>query len=63
MGEFEGAVITAEYVEMEGQSIFQCFKAVMPSGEIKLIPKSEENADFQRLKLWNKTNGNPLGLE
>lgn len=60
MGEFEGAEISAVYVELEGQSIFQCFKVVLPSEEIKLIPKSEENADYQRLKLWNAANENVL---
>lgn len=63
MGEFEGATITEEFVEMEGQSIFQCYKVVLPSGEVRLVPKCEENADYIRLKVWNSANGNVLGIE
>jgi len=60
MSELEGAVITEEYVELEGTSVFQCFKIVLPSGETRLAPKSEDSADYQRLKIWNAANGNVL---
>ena len=60
MEELEGATITEEFMELEGKEIFQCYKVVFPDGVTKLIPKSEENSDFQRIKIWNARNGSPL---
>lgn len=61
--EFAGAEITRLNVDLEGNSRFECFKIVLPSGETRLVPQAEENADYQRIKLWNADNGNPLNLE
>lgn len=63
MGEFEGAEISKVFVELEGQTRFECFKVVLPDGLTKLVPQAEDNADYQRIKLWNAANGNPLELE
>jgi len=63
MGEFEGAVITRESATIDGVTGFQCFKVELPSGEIRLVPQCDGNADYERIKIWNAANGNPLNLE
>lgn len=63
MGEFEGAVITKEYVTLDGVSGFQCYKVELPSGEIRLVPKCDGNGDYERIKIWNQANGNPLEID
>lgn len=57
--EWIGVDVTPVFLEGRLQS----FSVTLSGGESKSVPNCPDNSDYERIRIWNTENGNPLGLE
>ena len=43
---------TVKKIEIDGNSNKFCFKVTMSNGEIKFVPNSLDNTDYQAIQKW-----------